>query len=88
MALPTTTDEWILESASENDFLLHVDKSVPLPAVGGDDVLLEIKAVSLNYRDLAIARVIHTSSPSQSLYLFFIPLQHSNPYKLGTLKPY
>lgn len=60
MALPTTTDEWVLESPSGLTFALQLKKSVPIPALGDEDVLLEIKAVSLNYRDLAIAKVRET----------------------------
>ncbi|KAF2811548.1 NAD(P)-binding protein [Mytilinidion resinicola] len=56
MALPTKTDEWVVKSASSTNFNLHLSKSVPIQSLGPNDVLLEIKAISLNYRDLAIAR--------------------------------
>ncbi|KAH8894657.1 alcohol dehydrogenase [Thozetella sp. PMI_491] len=56
MTLPQTTDEWALVSASKDEFLLSLRKSVPVPPVGPDEVLVEVRAVSLNYRDLAIAR--------------------------------
>ncbi|KAF2488648.1 hypothetical protein BU16DRAFT_600916 [Lophium mytilinum] len=59
MALPTKTDEWVLESASSTTFALHQNNSVPIQPLGPDDVLLEIKAVALNYRDLAIARGLY-----------------------------
>lgn len=58
MALPTTTDEWILESTSLTTTpALRLNNTVPVPPVSPNDVLLEIRAVSLNFRDLAIARV-------------------------------
>ncbi|KAF2462977.1 GroES-like protein [Lindgomyces ingoldianus] len=56
MAVPTVTDEWVIESVSSpGSPALRLNKSVPVEAIGNDEVLLEIKAVSLNYRDLAIA---------------------------------
>lgn len=66
MAIPTETDQWVVESVSGANFdSLRLNRSVPVQAVGDDEVLLEIKAVSLNYRDLAIATVSHpiTTSP-------------------------
>ncbi len=64
MAIPTTTDEWVVESESPDSFNnLRLNKSVPVEAVGDEDVLIEIKVVSLNYRDLAIARVSGPSLP-------------------------
>ncbi|KIH89840.1 zinc-containing alcohol dehydrogenase [Sporothrix brasiliensis 5110] len=55
MALPTKTDEWVLAAPTGVENAYRLNKGVPLPALGNKDVLLEIKAVSLNFRDVAIA---------------------------------
>ena len=57
MALPTTTDEWVIDAPSSQAIGLRLREMVPIPALGEDEVLLEIKAVALNFRDIAIARV-------------------------------
>lgn len=56
MNLPTTTAQWTL--IGQNGFQdLHYEESVPIPILGDHDCLIKVGAVSLNYRDLAIAKV-------------------------------
>lgn len=56
MSLPTTTAQWTL--VGQNGFQdLHYEESVPIPILGDHDCLIKLGAVSLNYRDLAIAKV-------------------------------
>jgi NADPH:quinone reductase-like Zn-dependent oxidoreductase len=58
--IPTSTSQWILRGQSGFDDLEY-QESVPIPALGDHDCLLKIGAVSLNYRDLTIAKVnLHT----------------------------
>lgn len=50
----------MLDSAQAGLSSLHYDASKPSPTaaeLGPEDVLVEMRAASLNYRDLAIARV-------------------------------
>ncbi|KAI2709043.1 hypothetical protein CBS147332_6102 [Penicillium roqueforti] len=55
MSLPTTTAQWTL--VGQNGFQdLHYEESVPIPILGDHDCLIKLGAVSLNYRDLAIAK--------------------------------
>ncbi|EXJ89631.1 alcohol dehydrogenase [Capronia epimyces CBS 606.96] len=55
MSVPKTTEAWIIDSHNEFDGL-KLDKHRPLPEVGDYDVVVQIQAVSLNYRDLIIAK--------------------------------
>ena len=58
MSLPTTTPAWVVSAIDENSFSsLVLSESFPVSKLGDLDVLVRIKAVSLNYRDLAIPRV-------------------------------
>lgn len=58
MATPTSTRAWSLRETDPSNFDgLELKESIPLPKLGDHDVLVEIEAVSLNYRDLAIPRV-------------------------------
>ncbi|KKY22160.1 putative alcohol dehydrogenase [Phaeomoniella chlamydospora] len=52
---PTTTQQWLVEDTTGFD-ALKLQKDVPIPALGDHDCLVEIKAVSLNYRDLIIPK--------------------------------
>lgn len=55
---PTTTNSWSITGTSkENWDSLEFKKDVPLPQLGDYDVLVQIEAVSLNFRDLAIPKV-------------------------------
>ncbi|EEU43156.1 uncharacterized protein NECHADRAFT_47041 [Fusarium vanettenii 77-13-4] len=57
MATPTSTRAWSLRETDPSNFDgLELKESIPLPKLGDHDVLVEIEAVSLNYRDLAIPR--------------------------------
>ncbi|TEA16342.1 Zinc-type alcohol dehydrogenase-like protein [Colletotrichum sidae] len=57
---PTTTHAWSLTGTDkENWDALELKKDVPLPELGDHDVLVQIEAVSLNYRDLAIPRGLY-----------------------------
>jgi NADPH:quinone reductase-like Zn-dependent oxidoreductase len=58
MAAPTTTRAWSIREIDTNSFDgLELKESAPLPKLGDHDVLVQIEAVSLNYRELAIPRV-------------------------------
>jgi len=58
MSLPKTTDAWIIQGTdSEKGWgNLKLEKDVPIPELGEHDCLVQIQAVSLNYRDLVIPR--------------------------------
>ncbi|UKZ65773.1 uncharacterized protein TrAtP1_006965 [Trichoderma atroviride] len=57
MALPTTTRAWSIAEINKDSFdSLVLKDNVPLPKLGERDVLVQIEAVSLNYRDLAIPK--------------------------------
>lgn len=59
MSLPTTTDAWVLQGKDANKGWdnLRLEKDRKIPELGEYDVLVQIQAVSLNYRDLAIPQV-------------------------------
>lgn len=58
MALPTTTRAWSISEPKKDSFdTISLKENVSLPQLGDHDVLVQIEAVSLNYRDLAIPRV-------------------------------
>lgn len=52
--LPTTSAQYLLHERNGLDSLTYTE-DVPLPALGDFDVLIAIKFVSLNYRDLGVA---------------------------------
>lgn len=57
---PTSTNAWSITGIgkdSSNWDTLELKKDVPLPQLGDYDVLVQIEAVSLNFRDLAIPKV-------------------------------
>uniref|UniRef100_L2FIP6 Alcohol dehydrogenase, putative n=1 Tax=Colletotrichum fructicola (strain Nara gc5) TaxID=1213859 RepID=L2FIP6_COLFN len=57
---PTTTNSWSITGTSkENWDSLEFKKDVPLPQLGDYDVLVQIEAVSLNFRDLAIPKGLY-----------------------------
>ena len=51
------TARWILNSQVNLDSSLQYEEGVSLPDLEEKEVLVEIHAASLNYRDLAIAQV-------------------------------
>jgi NADPH:quinone reductase-like Zn-dependent oxidoreductase len=60
MSLPKTTDAWVAQTADKEKGIrgnLKLEKDKPLPKLGESDVLVQIQAVSLNYRDLIIPQV-------------------------------
>ncbi|KAL1409189.1 hypothetical protein Q8F55_006019 [Vanrija albida] len=57
--LPTNQAVWKLEGKDDPDTAL-VLREVPLPAVGATQVLVQLKALSLNYRDLLMLRDQYT----------------------------
>ncbi|KAI1610213.1 alcohol dehydrogenase [Exophiala viscosa] len=57
MSLPKTTDAWVIQSIDKEKGLrgnLKLEKGKAIPELGENDVLVQIQAVSLNYRDLVI----------------------------------
>lgn len=64
MSLPTTSRAWSVRGIHSDSFDgLVLEDNVPLPKLGEHDVLIQIEAVSLNYRDLAIPRVSRHTNP-------------------------
>ncbi|KAL6702276.1 NAD(P)-binding protein [Trichoderma pleuroticola] len=60
MSLPTTSRAWSVRGIHSDSFDgLALEENVPLPKLGEHDVLIQIEAVSLNYRDLAIPRGLY-----------------------------
>jgi NADPH:quinone reductase-like Zn-dependent oxidoreductase len=55
MLIPKTTASWFVTGTSGFEDL-KLEKSVPIPEIGEYDCLVQIQAVSLNYRDLAISK--------------------------------
>lgn len=54
MSIPKTTNQYVLKEQKGFDSLV-LEKDVAIPALGDYDVLVQIQAVSINYRDLIIA---------------------------------
>jgi hypothetical protein len=54
-----TTARWTLKSQDGIESL-HYEEKAELPELGEENVLVEIHAASLNYRDLAIAKVYNS----------------------------
>jgi len=51
MPLPKTTKAWVIQkNPSEGFDNLKLEKDVPIPELGDSDCLVQIEAVSLNYR--------------------------------------
>ncbi|KIW15557.1 hypothetical protein PV08_05605 [Exophiala spinifera] len=61
MSLPKKTDAWIILSTKDSgDFSnMKLEKDRPLPPLGDHDCLVQIQAVSLNYRDLIIPKGLY-----------------------------
>lgn len=59
MSLPTTTEAWVVQGkdAAKGFDNLQLEKDRKIPDLGDSDVLVQIHAVSLNFRDLAIPLV-------------------------------
>ena len=62
--LPSTTKAWQLTGYSSDFSSLQLTKSDPIPTLGPSDVLVQIHYVSLNYRDLIIAKVTSLLFPA------------------------
>jgi hypothetical protein len=59
MSLPTTTDAWVVQGKDADKGLdnLKLERGRKIPELGEYDVLVQMQAVSLNYRDLVIPLV-------------------------------
>lgn len=68
-AATLTTGGWELDSAQEGFGSLRYEPTASSRPedLGPDDVLVEIHAASLNYRDLVITKVPHLNSPPVTL---------------------
>lgn len=55
MTTPATTSQWTIQGVDGFDSL-KLEESAPLPQLGDHDCLIQIEAVSLNYRDLSIPK--------------------------------
>ncbi len=53
---PSTTAQWVISSKDGFD-KMTLEKDVKIPQLSEHEVLLEVDAVSLNYRDLIIPQV-------------------------------
>lgn len=71
MSIPTHTDAWYVTGKNGFDSL-ELKKDVPIPEIGDYDCLVQIEAVSLNYRDLAIPKV---KSPRLKILGHFLMLR-------------
>ncbi|KIW67697.1 hypothetical protein PV04_06929 [Phialophora macrospora] len=60
-AIPTMTSGYRINLKAGSFDGLHIDASMPLPALGAQDVLISVQAVSLNYRDIAMPLGIYPS---------------------------
>lgn len=56
MSVPKTTEAWVIEGKNGFDSL-KLQKDRPVGEVGDYDCVVQIHAVSLNYRDLIIPKV-------------------------------
>jgi NADPH:quinone reductase-like Zn-dependent oxidoreductase len=50
------TNRWVLKDQKGLDSL-EIQKGAPVPDLGPEDVLVELYAASLNYRELVITKV-------------------------------
>ncbi|EEH40040.1 alcohol dehydrogenase [Paracoccidioides lutzii Pb01] len=58
MSRPLKTDSWIVDGSNGFESLT-VQRGVPIPELGDYDCLIQIQAVSLNYRDLIIPKGLY-----------------------------
>ncbi|KKZ63885.1 alcohol dehydrogenase [[Emmonsia] crescens] len=58
MTQPKRTDAWVIEGSNGFDSL-NLHRDVPIPPLGDYDCLIQIQAVSLNYRDLVIPKGLY-----------------------------
>ncbi|KAL7926086.1 hypothetical protein ACQKWADRAFT_281732 [Trichoderma austrokoningii] len=60
MALPTTTRAWSIDEIKKDSFdSLVLKENLAIPKLGDHDVLVQIEAVSLNYRDLVMPKGLY-----------------------------
>lgn len=57
MSVPSTARQWVVNDAKNGFDGLELQQSVEVPQPGDYEVLVAMKAVSLNYRDLIIPQV-------------------------------
>lgn len=67
MGSEVPTGRWVLDSKQKGISSLHYDAAATAPELGPQQVLVRMRAASLNYRDLAIARVRALPSPCPCL---------------------
>jgi NADPH:quinone reductase-like Zn-dependent oxidoreductase len=53
---PKTTARWVLKGQNGLDSLTF-EQGAAIPEIGDEDVLVELRAASLNYRELVITKV-------------------------------
>ena len=53
---PTKTARWVLKGTNGLSSLAY-EAEADVPSIGPEEVLVELKAASLNYRDLVITKV-------------------------------
>ena len=53
MSTPTSSPAWIVKD-NKSGFAALSQETVPVPSIAPHEVLVEMKAASLNFRDLAI----------------------------------
>ncbi|KAE9583621.1 hypothetical protein CGMCC3_g149 [Colletotrichum fructicola] len=79
MSFPSNTQAWkVTDIRSDNFDGLQLIEDVPVSNLGDHDVLVQIEAVSLNYRDLAIPRVKDFTA-SDKVCTLFNELHQTNP---------
>lgn len=76
---PTTTPAWLLTGQS-GPSSLEFKPEHELPPLGPNDVLVRIHAASLNYRELAIAKVPYIHHPTYGLLssVYYVVEKHVN----------
>lgn len=58
---PTTTKRWTIEGTDGFESL-KLNEHAEIPKLGDNDILVKMHAASLNYRDLAMAKVSTAAS--------------------------
>ncbi|ETI21942.1 hypothetical protein G647_06012 [Cladophialophora carrionii CBS 160.54] len=66
-SIPTTTSGYRIDLKAGSFDGLHLDASMPVPALGADDVLISVQAVSLNYRDIAMPLKLYPAYTKEDL---------------------
>jgi NADPH:quinone reductase-like Zn-dependent oxidoreductase len=64
---PTTTKGYRIDLTAGNFDGLRLDESIPIPPLGPHDVLVNVEAVSLNYRDIAMPLRLYPAYTKQDV---------------------